>query len=609
MSENRARFLLRTSLEKQKDEKYPDYYEYDTEWSRGNYHCPLGELHEHDDNDPSLSIEVENKRVFFCHGCGWSGVAQEVEAIFSWVDENGKELYQTLRLYTNGEGKNGKKGKTFLPRHKSPQGIWIYNIEGVRRVLYNLPKVIESEFVFIVEGEKKADILNRVLKDENGIIATTATGGAQVKWLPEYNELFKGKFVIVLPDNDKAGMDQALDVCRNLKPVADPLKLVKLPGLDPKEDVAEWLGKYKHTVKDIVELAGQTPNWEPETDAKLEWDNLPSCNDDIPLMPENEEWVITGLIARENINIWYGPAGVAKSHLIYFLGNAADKGKNVLGMKVWKTPCLYIDLENSKSVRGHLQRMFGKGDMKWIHLNSGIDVPNIDSDKFAAFIEQLPVCCVFIDTTLLLVNQKKFAESKWEVTPVVKVLKNLCAKGYTFVLIFHSLKADPTTIKGPGELLAQADHVVVCYQVIEAGMDDELQLEEDPNQPKTLFLGTSKQLKSRHDKRKFFLQFVPDDKAEDAGFHQLDTPSAGLLIRMRDELNDYIQKLEKDAGRELTVDELPSKTAFIELVNKNLSIGQSKAKLLIDKGVGVYWKLDEVQKGQVVRKHYSPLRR
>src|SRR5580693_8283826 len=72
-----------------------------------------------------------------------------IEKTYSYTDALGRELYQAVRL----------KPKSFRQRHRGPDGKWIWNMEGVERVLYNLPTVRKAQTVWIVEGEKDADNL------------------------------------------------------------------------------------------------------------------------------------------------------------------------------------------------------------------------------------------------------------------------------------------------------------------------------------------------------------------------------------------------------------------------------------------------------------------
>src|SRR5213079_3287230 len=103
--------------------------------------------------------------------------------------ENGEILYQVVRL----------DPKSFRQRHQLPDGAWSWSMDGVRRIPYRLPDWKNSDYVFIVEGEKDADALHRL-----SLCATTNPGGAG-NWQPDLDAHFKDKRVILLPDNDERG--------------------------------------------------------------------------------------------------------------------------------------------------------------------------------------------------------------------------------------------------------------------------------------------------------------------------------------------------------------------------------------------------------------------
>ena len=141
---------------------------------------------------------------------------------YDYTDEDGALLYQVLRY----------EPKTFKQRRAD--GAW--NMDGVRRVPYRLPEVLKAssagEIIFVVEGEKAADALV-----ELGLTSTCSPGGAG-KWKPEYAKHFAGAGdVIILPDNDDAGEKHAADILQAM-PFA---KIIRLPGLPEKGDVADWI--------------------------------------------------------------------------------------------------------------------------------------------------------------------------------------------------------------------------------------------------------------------------------------------------------------------------------------------------------------------------------
>lgn len=128
----------------------------------------------HEDRTPSLSIsEAPDGTVGLnCHaGCNTEGEVMKaldlpMSALFPpknsgndrpeivtyhvYPDEDESPLYRTVRMFP----------KKFFQEHLNAKGEWVTGLEGVRRVLYNLPKVkAERELVYVVEGEKDADSL------------------------------------------------------------------------------------------------------------------------------------------------------------------------------------------------------------------------------------------------------------------------------------------------------------------------------------------------------------------------------------------------------------------------------------------------------------------
>ncbi|MEW6770443.1 MAG: DUF927 domain-containing protein [Bacillota bacterium] len=209
----------------------------------------------------SLRItEKDGKVLLYCFaGCEFKNIVAELglkaerhqeepEAIYSYTNESGKLLFEVLRF----------PGKRFVQRRPDGAGGWVYNLKGVRRVLYRLPEVLaavnENRTVFIVEGEKDADNLARL-----GLAATTVPGGAG-KWRQEYSEVLRGADVVVLPDNDEPGHKHAEQVAKSLHGVAARVRVLELPGLPEKGDVSDWLAA-GGTKEELLQLAAEAPEW------------------------------------------------------------------------------------------------------------------------------------------------------------------------------------------------------------------------------------------------------------------------------------------------------------------------------------------------------------
>lgn len=218
--------------------------------------CP-----KHDDHHPSLSI-YEEKGVYHCFGCGWKGKLfietnpRTIVATYDYPDEENKLLYQVVKY----------NPKDFVVRRRDENHEWVYNLKGVKKVLYKLPDLLnakKNKAVFIVEGEKDVDNLNKLC-----LIATTCQGGAN-GWTDDYCKYLQDRIIILLPDNDDDGRMFSIKVGNSLQGIAKKIKYLELPGLADKEDVSDWIVKGGDREK-LIELAQKAPNFnEISIDADL----------------------------------------------------------------------------------------------------------------------------------------------------------------------------------------------------------------------------------------------------------------------------------------------------------------------------------------------------
>lgn len=173
----------------------------------------------------------------------------KVVATFFYHDVEGNVVYKKERTEP---GRNGKK-KEFFFKHledgKHELG------RGGESVLYNLPAVITSDCVFIVEGEKKADLLNSW-----GLCATTLDGGAGSVLTHGMIRQFAGKKVIFLPDNDVPGSEYVTRNANLLRGKVSSCKVVQLPGLHEKGDVLDWASYPNNDKNALLTLISESNN-------------------------------------------------------------------------------------------------------------------------------------------------------------------------------------------------------------------------------------------------------------------------------------------------------------------------------------------------------------
>ena len=195
--------------------------------------------------------------------------AGSVVATYPYTDERGQLLYEVLRLEPGRDGKPKEfRQRRRHPRdgawvwgirkgayRKSPDGDW-YPVKGepatgddelpdVRRVLYRLPAVLPAEVVYLVEGEKDVGTL-----ESGGLVATTNSGGAAQKWLPDYTEALRGRHIFIIPDNDEPGRKRAKAIERELAGKTAEVLLVEVPT---GKDVTEFI-QAGNSVADLESL-------------------------------------------------------------------------------------------------------------------------------------------------------------------------------------------------------------------------------------------------------------------------------------------------------------------------------------------------------------------
>lgn len=162
---------------------------------------------------------------------------------YDYTDERGALLYQAVRYEPKG----------FSQRRPDGHGGWVWNLLGIERVPYRLPKVLTVETVYLVEGERDVHTV-----EGWGLVASCNSEGAG-KFRPVLAQYFAGKNIVILPDNDEPGRKHAAAVAVALLSVAASVRIVELPGLPAKGDVTDWrdIGGTFEQFKELVGAAAQ----------------------------------------------------------------------------------------------------------------------------------------------------------------------------------------------------------------------------------------------------------------------------------------------------------------------------------------------------------------
>jgi 5S rRNA maturation endonuclease (ribonuclease M5) len=232
----------------------------------------------HEDSTPSLSIAEgkDGKILLKCHAfCDTERVVaamglkmsdlmppkqkkqSKIVATYDYTDASGNPLFQVVRF----------EPKDFRQRRPDNNAGWIWNMDGVERVLYKLPDVIsavkEEQLICITEGEKDCDALTTF-----GICATSNPGGA-TKWQESYTTTLTGANVVIIADKDEPGRKHAQVVAKALYGKATSIVVIELPDRSGNhvKDAYDWI-KAGGTFDELSEIVKTATPWEPVKEKK-----------------------------------------------------------------------------------------------------------------------------------------------------------------------------------------------------------------------------------------------------------------------------------------------------------------------------------------------------
>jgi 5S rRNA maturation endonuclease (ribonuclease M5) len=235
--------------------------------------CPL-----HPDNTPSCSVDTRTGG-FNCLGCGKHGRFRELIGQLCGLDPGesiavigrglGVEvvyrepppLAGTTYDYFSAEGVRMKgvvrgPNKTFRQGRPTSGGGWIWNLDGVPPMLYNLPRLQFAQVVCICEGEKDCETFDSLsLHSALGGDVVPTTSGSADSWHDELADTLRGKRVILMPDDDEPGARYAASIRASLHQRDIEYRTVSFHG-DGAKDLSDFIAA-GHTKEELVERIGR----------------------------------------------------------------------------------------------------------------------------------------------------------------------------------------------------------------------------------------------------------------------------------------------------------------------------------------------------------------
>lgn len=217
------------------------------------------------------------------HGCNHNEICEalgiKTSDLFTVTKETRRQK-QLLRehIYHDEQGRSVAKKQIYRFVDGKKTAYWLRNIgsswekglKGYVLPLYDVAKVIaEQDTVYIAEGEKDAETLQKM-----GFTATTSPNGAGAKWNTAHNKYLAGKKVVVLHDNDEAGVKHGNQTATALLHDAASVKLIDpcdiFPALPQKGDISDVCAALgaDATKKKLIELVKQAAEYAPPPEPK-----------------------------------------------------------------------------------------------------------------------------------------------------------------------------------------------------------------------------------------------------------------------------------------------------------------------------------------------------
>jgi 5S rRNA maturation endonuclease (ribonuclease M5) len=540
---------------------------------QGQALCPF-----HNDTKPSLSVNL-NTGYFYCHGNGCrrqgsifdfymarhgvdfttakialareAGLTTEppkkIIKRYNYTDETRNLLFQVERY----------EPKDFRQRRPDGNGGWVYNLSEVRLVPYNLPGVIKTQTIVIAEGEKDADILNRM-----GITATCNPMGAG-KWKPEYNRFFEDTRVAILPDNDEAGREHAQSIAKNLQGIAESVKVVELTGLTEKGDISDWIAQ-GGTKEQLDKLIREAPEWTPDRSYLIRVADI--------LHGDNEpiKWDVEDILPEGGVTLLSAPPSHYKTWLALDIARSVSTGGNFLGRPTRPKQVYYIDRENPRTVlRNYLRKLgvTGYEPLKVWPLWSDREAPLFPSDDYLELARERPL--IIFDSLIRFYSKGVDENKSTDISQIMSFLRSLIKEGATVLVLHHTGKADKSEYRGSSDILGGVD---MAYTI---------------KKSEGLYVLNLKCIKSRFQMEKDIpVEIVSDDvslRFEDATLRIVQAKEKEELETM-EAIRGVIQEFQDQH------DKPPNQSELIALVNEKLGISKHDTRPLLIKGKDTFWK-------------------
>ena len=397
----------------------------------------------HGDSTPSLSVSLgnDNKILLKCFaGCStedivWS-MGLTMKDLFAEVTPstafptcgenktNQPAIQEAEYLYAGGTLKKLKfrraDGSKYCTWKHLKGSTWEKGRNNILPGLYQSQPDLPGIF-FLVEGEKDVDNLKKA-----EMVAVSLPDGAQSKWEDSYDAVFKGKQVVILPDNDEPGKKYAQMCAEKLHGNAANIWIVDLkqawPDIPEKGDVSDLIFRFgaEVAIQKVMELLQTTPEWTPPATESLSL----ICAADVEYSPP--KWLISPYFQRGKGTLIQADPGTGKTAFMCAIAASVTTGTPIMGLNV-ETPgsVLMLSVEDDLGVlRGRISA--NNGDPYKVYFMPNAAEMTLNSPEIEQAIKQVGAKLLIFDPLQAFLGAKIDMFRANETRPALAKLFEMC---------------------------------------------------------------------------------------------------------------------------------------------------------------------------------------
>ena len=348
------------------------------------------------------------------------------------------------------------------------------------------------------------------------------------------------------------------------------LDIIRFERLPQGGDVSDYLAA--NSMDDLMRLRTSAPLFEGSYEEYFPAPELVSLIESWNYIRELEitvEWVVDRLIPKESITVLFGKGGIGKTWLMMDIARCIGGGIDYLGYETQQAPVIFIDFENPLAVLNTRTQKLGEADNVYFwRVGYELKPPKLDSNEWDLY-KDLPKGALLVFDTLRASHGRDENASD-QMAGVMERVKELRDCGFTIILLHHTPKNSDRISKGSTAIVDLADHILNLSRVRKAKDGEDVLVQDDDDDEEAVYRFGVRE-KTRFDPHHIYLALNPD-----RGFELAPDPEEETFKSMHRVLEDSGQL---------------QKTEFAKQC-KSLGMGEKKARKLIDRGIGRFWKVE-----------------